>query len=52
MPPQVVNGGEGLQIWKECANVISKQLWAANKECSSLGFEQTQLLTAKETACY
>jgi len=27
--PQVVDGGEGLQIWKAAANMLNKQLWTA-----------------------
>jgi hypothetical protein len=29
--PQVVDGGDSLQIWRAAANVLKKQLWAAEK---------------------
>jgi hypothetical protein len=36
--PQVVDGGDGLQIWKAAANILNKQSQAADKS-SSLGAE-------------
>jgi len=39
--PQVVNGGDGLQIWRATANVSNKPLRTADKGWSSgLGFGQ------------
>jgi hypothetical protein len=29
--PQVMDGGDGLQIWRVAANMLNKQSWAANK---------------------
>jgi len=37
--PRVADGEDGLQIWKEAANILNKQSWKANKGwSSSLGF--------------
>jgi hypothetical protein len=33
--PWVVDGGDGLQIWRVAANILNKQLWTADKGCSS-----------------
>jgi hypothetical protein len=33
--PQVVDGGEGLQIWRGAANILNKQWWTADKRWSS-----------------
>jgi hypothetical protein len=33
--PQVVDGGDGLRIWRVAANIFNKQLQTANKEWSS-----------------
>jgi hypothetical protein len=33
--PSVVDGGDGLQIWKIAANILRKQLWIADKGWSS-----------------
>jgi hypothetical protein len=39
--PWVVDGGDGLQIWRVAAYVLDKQLLTADKVCySSLGVEQ------------
>jgi hypothetical protein len=36
--PQVVDGGDSLQIWRIAANILNKQLWTADKVWSfSLG---------------
>jgi hypothetical protein len=35
MHPQVVDGGEGLQLWRAAANKMNKHLGAADKEWSS-----------------
>jgi hypothetical protein len=29
--PQVVDGEDGLQIWKASASILNKQSWTANK---------------------
>jgi hypothetical protein len=29
--PQVVDGGDGLQIWKVAVNILNKQSWRADK---------------------
>jgi hypothetical protein len=29
--PQLMDGGEGLQIWKISANILNKQLWTAER---------------------
>jgi hypothetical protein len=29
--PQVVDGGDGLQIWRISANVLNKQVWTADE---------------------
>jgi hypothetical protein len=33
--PQVVGGGDGLQIWRVAANILNKQSQTANKWWSS-----------------
>jgi hypothetical protein len=33
--PQVVNGGDGLQVWRVAKNILNKQLWRADKRWSS-----------------
>jgi hypothetical protein len=33
--PQVAEGGDGLQIWREAANILNKQSRTADKEWSS-----------------
>jgi hypothetical protein len=33
--PQVVDGGDALQLWRAAANISNKQLWTAEKEWSS-----------------
>jgi hypothetical protein len=33
--PQVVDGGDGLQIWRVTANILNKQTWMADKGWSS-----------------
>jgi hypothetical protein len=48
--PQVVDGGDGLQIWRIAANILNKKSWTADKGWSSgLG-----LITphSKKLACY
>jgi hypothetical protein len=41
MYPQVVDGGDGLQIWRIEMKILNKQLWADNKgRSSSLGVGQ------------
>jgi len=30
--PQVVDGGDGLQIWRVAVNILNKQLRSADKE--------------------
>jgi hypothetical protein len=32
---QVADGGDGLQIWREAANILNKQSWTADKGWSS-----------------
>jgi hypothetical protein len=40
-PPQVVDGGDGLQIWRVAANILNKQSRTADRGWpSSLGFGQ------------
>jgi len=29
--PQFRDGGDGVQIWREAANILNKQWWTANK---------------------
>jgi hypothetical protein len=39
--PQVVDGGEGLEIWRIAADILNKQLWTADRgRSSSLGVGQ------------
>jgi hypothetical protein len=33
--PQVVEGGNALQVWREAANILNKQSWTADKGWSS-----------------
>jgi hypothetical protein len=33
--PQVADGGDGLQLWREAANILNKQLRTADKGWSS-----------------
>jgi hypothetical protein len=35
VPPQAVDGGDSLQIWREAANILNNQLWTADKGWSS-----------------
>jgi hypothetical protein len=55
---EVVDGGDGFQIWKvptNVLNVLNKLLWTAVKGCSSsFGVECGELLlfTIKKYACY
>jgi hypothetical protein len=44
--PQVVDGEDGLQIWRVAANILNKQSRTANKEWSS-SMGVGQLLTIK-----
>jgi hypothetical protein len=34
--PQVADGGEGLQLWVEAANILRKQSWRADNGWSSI----------------
>jgi hypothetical protein len=34
---EVVDGGDGLQIWRMAGNTLNKQLWTANKGVLRLG---------------
>jgi len=34
--PQVVDGGDNIQIWRVAANILNKQLCAADKGCISV----------------
>jgi hypothetical protein len=33
--PQVADGGNALQFWREAANILDKQSWTADQEWSS-----------------
>jgi len=33
--PWVVDGGRGLQVWRVAENILNKQSWPADKQCSS-----------------
>jgi len=33
--PQVVDGGEGLQIWRVARKILNRESWRANKRKSS-----------------
>jgi hypothetical protein len=33
--PQVLNGGNGLQVWRVAANILNEHLWTAEKDCPS-----------------
>jgi hypothetical protein len=33
--PQVADGGDALQFWREAANILNKQSWTADKGWSS-----------------
>jgi hypothetical protein len=34
---QVADGGDGLQIWRVAANILSKQSWTADRVVLQLG---------------
>jgi hypothetical protein len=53
--PQVVDGRNGLQIWRVAANVLNKQLQTAYKEWSSslgVGYEANSSSPYKKKACH
>jgi hypothetical protein len=52
--PWVVDGGESLPLWRVAANILNKQSWTADKECSCILRLGEGLTTShhKKPACY
>jgi hypothetical protein len=48
--PRVANRGDGLQIWREAANVLYKQTWEADIGWSSS--LRANNSSSQKTACY